>query len=80
MNKTPEQISEWLRYKPWLKKFMKNCRNIGKIRREGAMKILSGEMGLLTIAAGFTWSRSPEGLGYWKEKDRQFKEWYYGNE
>lgn len=78
--KTPEQISEWLRYQPWLGKFMRNCRNVGRITKKKAENILKGMLGEHTMRAGFLWSRTPEGLGYWRKKHEQFKEWYHGTE
>lgn len=78
--KTPEQISDWLRFQPWLGKFMKNCRKVGKISRAKAYAILEGKFGEHTLRVGFTWTLSPEGLGFWKRRNEEFKEWYYGNE
>lgn len=77
-NKTPEQVSEYLRRQPWLGKFMRNCRYVGRIPKDMAYEIFEGRMGEHTIRAGFSWTRSPEGLGYWKKKNDEFKEWYHG--
>lgn len=79
-NKTPEQIAEWLRVQPWLGKFVRNCRNVGKIRKAKAMEILTGKHGEHTLRAGFIWTMSPEGRGYWNKKNEEFKSWYHGKE
>ena len=79
-NKTPEQIAEWLRVQPWLGKFVRNCRNVGKISKAKAIEILTGKYGEHTLRAGFTWTMSPEGRGYWNKKNEEFKAWYYGRQ
>lgn len=78
--KTPEQISEWLRYQPWLPRFMQHCRYIGRIKKQQAEDILKGKFGANTIRAGFTWTRTPERVGFWRKINNDFLHWYHGTE
>lgn len=76
--RTAEEISEYLKAQPWLYKFLRNCRWKGKINKAKAQAIINGEFGEHTLRAGFTWTLSFEGMGYWKKKNDEFKEWYHG--
>lgn len=77
MNKTPEQVSEWLKNQPWARKFVQTMRD-SHTPRKIAVQVVNGELGALTIAAGFSWEDSPQGLKYWHEKHKELIEWYYG--
>ena len=77
--KTETQVSDWLHQQRWLMSFVKNIRSLTFTSREEAQRILSGAYKDNTIAAGFDWSRSPQGPEYWREKHNELKEWYYGS-
>lgn len=77
--KTEKQVSEWLYQQRWLRAFVKNIRNVTSTSKAEAKRILDGVYTVNTIAAGFNWGRSPQGLEYWKEKDKELREWYYGS-
>ena len=77
--RTTEEVSEYLKAQPWLYKFLRNCRWKGKINKAKAQAIINGEFGEHTLRAGFTWTLSFEGMGYWKKKNEEFLKWYYGS-
>ncbi len=77
--RTAEEISDYIKEQPWLYKFMRNCRFKGKIKKAQALEILNGKFGENTLRAGFSWTLSFEGLGYWKRKHNDFIKWYYGS-
>ena len=77
--KTEKQVSEWLYQQRWLRAFIKNIRNMTSTSKTEAERILAGVYTVNTIAAGFDWGRSPQGFEYWKEKDKELREWYYGS-
>lgn len=76
-NKTPEEIGEWLKNQKWIREFVRTMRD-SHTSRKTATQILNGELGALTLAAGFGWEDSPQGLKYWHNKHKEFIEWYYG--
>lgn len=78
MIKTPEQISQWLGKQKWIRKFVRNIRDVGQNTKETARKILAGQYKADTIAAGFDWGRSPQGHDYWYKRHKEFNDWYYG--
>lgn len=77
MNKTPEQVSEWLKNQKWIKEFARTMRD-SHTSRKTATEIQEGKLGLLSIAAAFSWEDSPQGLKYWHNKHKKLMEWYYG--
>lgn len=77
-NKTPEQVSEWLRTRPWIKEFARTMRD-NHVKKADATKILSGFYGHNTIAVAFGWDDSPQGLKYWHKKDKELRDWYHGD-
>lgn len=76
-NKTSEQITEWLQKRKWARAFVKNMRDIGRKSKEESMRILRGEYYENTVAAGFDWSKSPQGNNYWVERHKEFINFYY---
>lgn len=75
--RTPEEISEWLRKKKWIRTFVRNMRDIGAMSKEAVERVLTGYYGANTIASGFVWSRSPQGTEYWHERHKEFINFYY---
>ena len=79
-NKTEKQVSEWLYQQRWIRSFVRNIRNMTSTSKMEAKRILEGQYKVNTIAAGFDWSASPQGHEYWKERDNELRQWYYGTE
>ena len=77
MIKTPEQISEWLSKQKWIRAFTRNMREVGRVSKKEAMKILSGRYGTNTIAVGFDWCRTRQGGDYWHDKHQELINFYY---
>ena len=70
--KTREEISKWLKDKPWYEKFKKNI-------IENEFSILNGCEGGNTIVGAFTWCYSDEGYRFWQDINNEFIEWLYGD-
>ena len=77
--KTEKEVSEWLHQQRWLRAFVRNIRNTTSTSKTEAKRILDGQYEVNTIAAGFDWSTSPQGFEYWKERDNELRQWYYGS-
>lgn len=77
MIKTPEQIGEWLHQQRWIRAFVRNMREVGKVPKKEAMKILSGYYRLSTIAVAFDWDKTRQGVDYWHSKHEDLKHFYY---
>ena len=76
--KTEKEVSEWLYQQRWIRSFVRNIRNMTSTSKTEAKRILDGQYKVNTIAAGFDWSASPQGYEYWKERDNELRQWYYG--
>lgn len=74
--RTADEVSRWLQKQKWIKEFVRTMRDTHTSRRE-ATRILAGEYGATTIAAGFGWDDSPQGLRYWQGIHQEFIKWYY---
>ena len=71
--KTPEQIRAWLESREWFPQFRKNTIEYDYLTEE----VLSGDRGEDTIADAFCWVYTPEGQGFWQDRDEEFQEWYF---
>lgn len=75
--KTPEEISEWLKSRKWINAFARNMREVGKVPRREAIRILAGEYLLNTIAGAFDWGKTRQGSDYWLDKHKELLMFYY---
>lgn len=78
--KTEREISEWLHQQKWISAFVRNLKEVGKMTKREATKILLGQYHLNTIAAAFKWDKTRQGHEYWNNKHKEFKDWYYGTQ
>lgn len=72
--KTAKQIKRWLERHKWYGAFKDQvvCKDWNFLT--GAKgKVLDGEIGRNTIAAGFLWSDSNEGFEFWSKIDLKFR-------
>lgn len=72
--KTPEQIRAWLESREWWPQFVKNTVDYDYLTEE----VLGGDRGEDTIIDAFGWFTAPEGPFFWQDRNREFKEWYFG--
>lgn len=78
--KTEREISEWLHQQKWIRAFARNLKEVGKMTKREATRILQGQYRLNTIAAAFKWDKTRQGREYWHNRHKEFKDWYYGTQ
>lgn len=77
--KTPKQIKEYIRKQSWYESFRNHVNHsVGSLSRH--FYILFGKAGEDTIRRAFPWDKTLEGAHFWIRVDRNFREWYYGEE
>lgn len=77
MSKSKEEIKLWLGEQPWFPAFAANI--LRSHNRPYINSIVSGDYGGSTIAIAFSWKTSPEGENFWRNIEKQYREWYDGN-
>lgn len=67
------KASEWMLKQPWLSQFVDNCIAAHDSPDE-ILSYLLGAESANTINAGFIWSKTPEGIDFWKNIDDEIEE------
>ena len=76
--KTSAAVSKWLKKQEWHESFIETLERFREYDCEDIERFLSGHMMENTIYEAFPWYLSPEGMDFWGDIDKQFKEWFYG--
>lgn len=77
--KTSSAVSKWLKKQEWYESFIETLERFREYDREDINRFLKGTMLEDTIYAAFPWYLSPEGMDFWKDIDKQFRDWFYGD-
>ena len=77
--KTSAAVSKWLQKQEWYESYIETLERFREYDNEDIKRFLRGHMMEDTIYAAFPWYLSPEGMDFWKDINKQFKEWFYGD-
>ena len=77
--KTSAAVSKWLKKQEWYESYIETLERFREYDNEDIERFLKGHMMEDTIYAAFPWYLSPEGMDFWKDINKQFKEWFYGD-
>ena len=76
--KTRAAIAKWLEKQEWYEAYCDNLVLQSRLT-ETIRRFLAGIYEEDTICAAFSWSFTPEGDSYWRDINKQFTAWYYGD-
>ena len=77
--KTNAAVAKWLQKQEWYESYIETLERYREYDNEDIERFLKGHMMEYTICAAFPWYLSPEGMDFWEDIDKQFKEWFYGD-
>ena len=77
--KTNAAVAKWLQKQEWYESFIETLNRFREYDSEDVGRFLDGSMKADTIYLAFPWYLSPEGMDFWQEIDKQFREWFYGD-
>lgn len=77
--KTSAAVSKWLQKQEWYESFVETLERFRDYDLEDMNRFLKGIMLEDTIYAAFPWYLSPEGMDFWQDIDKQFREWFNGD-
>ena len=72
-------VAKWLQEQEWYDSFIETLDRFREYDSEDVGRFLDGSMNVDTIYLAFPWYLSPEGMDFWQEIDKQFREWFYGD-
>lgn len=78
-SRSSQAVAKWLREQEWYEAWIDNL-TLQEEDQNIIQWFIEGNVGSSTIQCSIVWYQTPEGDDYWREINRQFKEWYYGNE
>ena len=76
--RTSTAVSKWLQKQEWYESYVETLGRYSEYDGEYMDKFLSGHMMEETVHLAFPWYLSPDGVDFWIDIDKQFKEWFYG--
>lgn len=76
--KTNAAVAKWLQKQEWYEAWLDNM-NLQDLDEALILEYKCGLHGEDTISNSFIWMVTPEGYDYWREIDKQFREWFYGD-
>lgn len=77
--KSNAAVAKWLQKQEWYDSFIETLDRFREYDSEDVGRFLDGSMKEDTIYRAFPWYLSPEGMDFWKEIDKQFRDWYNEN-
>ena len=76
--KSNAAVAKWLQKQEWYDSFIETLYRFRDYDSDVA-RFLDGSMKEDTIYLAFPWYFSPEGMDFWNDIDKQFREWFYGD-
>lgn len=77
-SRSSQAVAKWLREQEWYEAWIDNL-TLQEEDQNIIQWFIEGNVGSSTIQTSIVWYQTPEGDDYWREINRQFKEWYYGS-